>query len=87
MLSIVNVALIAMLLWAVMMNRAPVATPAQAGFGAGIPDAASQRLQMIQELRDLNQGLEELRKQLEKSEIKVKVTSMPQVPDEAEPGI
>lgn len=50
----------------------------------GIPDAASQRLEMIRELRRMNAGLEALRKDLEKREFSVKVLSMPAVRVETE---
>lgn len=45
----------------------------------GIPDAGSQRLEMIRELRRLNANVDALRKSIEKSEFNVKVTSMPPV--------
>ncbi len=45
----------------------------------GIPDAGSQRMEMIRELRRLNASVEALRRSIEKSEFSVKVTSMPPV--------
>lgn len=76
-LAVLNVGVLVILAWTLIIGRAPVAAPAAAGLGGGIPDAGSQRLQMIAELRDLNTSMDRLIVLLEKSELRVKVTSMP----------
>ncbi|MCC6910030.1 MAG: hypothetical protein IT430_19010 [Phycisphaerales bacterium] len=60
-------------------DRGVLARPAMASEQFGIPDAASQRLEMIRELRRISASMETLRRDLEKREFNVKVTSMPPV--------
>lgn len=65
-------------------DRGTLAPAAVAGQPVGIPDAGSQRLEMIRELRRLNANVDSLRKLIEKREFEVKVTSMPPVRIEGE---
>jgi hypothetical protein len=50
---------------------------ANGGPPLGIPNAASQRNEMIRELKEVTKSVQELRKELEGAEFNVKVTSMP----------
>lgn len=50
----------------------------------GIPDAGAQRYEMIRELRRISNGMEDLRRDLEKREFNVKVISMPAAPTPSE---
>lgn len=67
-----NVVLIAIVLWLVVVGPA---TPKQAAAEPPIqwPNAAEQRLQMINELRDLRQGVDALQDTLERGSITVEV--------------
>jgi len=80
-----NAAALALLVTILVADRGPLAPAALAGQPrAGIPDAGSQRLEMIRELRRLNANIDALRKSIEKREFEVKVISMPPVRIEGE---
>lgn len=76
----VNAAALCLLVAMFALDRGTLARPAMASEQQfGIPDAASQRLEMIRELRRISASMETLRKDLEQREFNVKVKSMPPV--------
>ncbi|MFW5653423.1 MAG: hypothetical protein ACOC0P_05200 [Planctomycetota bacterium] len=76
-MTVANIIALSILAWVFIVGRGPFAAPVSAGTGLAFPDAAGQRLQIIQELRDLNRNVAALHKLIEKEEVKVKVTSLP----------
>ena len=76
-----NALLMAGVLWALAAGHVPFASTAEAGGPRvlGIPNAAEQRLDMIKELRKLNATVADMRKEMDRVEFRVKVTSMPKV--------
>ncbi len=80
-----NAVALGLLATIIVADRGALAPAAVAGLQpVGIPDAGSQRLEMIRELRRLNANVDSLRKLIEKSQFEVKVTSMPPVRIEGE---
>lgn len=80
----VNAILLTGVIWVVGADRAPFAATARADEPRGIPDAGSQRNEMIRELRRLNEQMEALRKDFDERVLNVKVTEMPPVKIEGE---
>ncbi|GEM_PF-2361030 len=81
----VNAVALCLLVAMFAMDQGTLARPAMASEQQfGIPDAASQRLEMIRELRRISASVDSLRKDLDKREFNVKVTSMPPVHVEGE---
>ena len=78
-LVVLNSAALGLLLLVFAADRAALTPAAHAVQQVGIPDAGSQRLEMIRELRRLNANIDALRKSLEKHEFEVKVISIPPV--------
>ncbi|MFG0331366.1 MAG: hypothetical protein ACF8PN_15875 [Phycisphaerales bacterium] len=72
-----NAILMAALIWTTVAERPLVASAEATGPKGGIPDAGSQRLEMIRELRRLNDSVGELGQRLDKGQFKVEVTKMP----------
>lgn len=72
----INAFLLSALIWTqladgpAMVERAEAQTPRQ---GEGIPNAADQRLRMIESLREINRRMDRIERRLETGELRVRV--------------
>ena len=80
----VNAVLLAGLMWVQVGGQPMLANTATAQVRTKpakvhVPNSANQRQKMIDELRDLSQSMEALKKQLDSGTIKVEVTNLDQL--------